>query len=483
MSGKSRIEKILENLLGENDVIEPPIGRDEKILYSILNDLEYTDPPHSIFEDLLLAIKTGNVPRTAYAYDNLTRDEKILFCKLNRREYFEPPHSRLERLLIKWLYLDLYLNIDGVPPFTFVSNGSPIVDYIIYGNAETSGTSTPVSLVIPSGAGEKTSNLFDISTAALGKWINSAGEEKTSSVATQEYKLNHTDYIPVEPNTEYVFSYDGDYSVASTAAMCWFNANKEIISKSDYSIGGQKVYSFSATAPSNAAFCIVNFSGYNGVGKSDMIFAVGSTAPSYEPFGYKATVSCGDTLTSIYLGEVLSTRRIKKLVLTGEENFVYDSAYTRFHFTMPNSLILGVRRTPVICTHYETITDGRPIEEVTRNTIYSDSAAANRWWIEAEDFTSANDFKAYLAEQYAAGTPVTIWYILTEPETAIVNEPLMKIGDYADSISYEQTVVSIPTVSGRNTFDVLGDVKPSNVELTYAPRAPLLGKRKTVLKK
>lgn len=40
MSGKSRIEKILENLLGKNNVIEPPIRRDEKILYSILNDLE-----------------------------------------------------------------------------------------------------------------------------------------------------------------------------------------------------------------------------------------------------------------------------------------------------------------------------------------------------------------------------------------------------------------------------------------------------------
>lgn len=483
MSGKSRIEKILENLLGENNVIEPPIGRDEKILYSILNDLEYTEPPHSVFEDLLISIKNSSATEVEYYYNNLSRDEKILFCKLNRLEYFEPPHSRLEKLLIKWLYLDLYLNIDGVPPFTFISNGSPIIDYTIYGNTETSGTPTPVSPVIPSGVGEKTSNLFDISTAALGKWINSAGEENTSGVATQEYKLNHTDYIPVEPNTEYVFSYDGDYSVASTAAMCWFNADKEIISKSDYSIGGQKVYSFSATAPSNAAYCIVNFSGYNGVGKSDMIFAVGSTPPSYEPFGYKVTVSCGDTLTNIYLGETQSTRNIKKLVLTGEERFVYDSTYTRFRFTMPNSLILGVRRTPVICTHFSAITDGRPIAEVTNNTIYSDSISQNRWWIEAEDFTSANDFKAYLAAQYAAGTPVTIWYILAESETGIVNEPLMKIGDYADSINYEQTVVSIPTVNGRNTFDVLGDVEPSNVELTYAPRAPLLGKRKTILKK
>lgn len=322
---------------------------------------------------------------------------------------------------------------------------------------------SPTHPVMPQGTGERTSNLFDISTAVLGKWINSQGEEKTSSVQTPQYRLNHTDYISVEPNTEYTFSYDGDYSTSTTVAMCWFNSNKEIVAKNDYPTSGQKVYSFSATAPSNAKYCIVNFTGYNGIGKSDMIFAVGSTVPSYEPFGYKLDISCGDVLTPIYLGEVATTRRIKKLVLTGEENFTYDSNYTRFRFVIPNSLIIGIRRTPVICTHYETLTDGRPIEDVPKNTIYSDSVNQNRWWIEAEDFTSADDFKTFLATQYAAGTPVTIWYILTTEETGIVNEPLMKIGDYADEIIN----ISVPTIVGTNTFNIDTVVQPSEVTLYY----------------
>lgn len=209
--------------------------------------------------------------------------------------------------------------------------------------------------------------------------------------------------------------------------------------------------------------------GINGVGPTgtaiatNMMLNTGSTALPYEPYGHKLDISCGDTVTPIYLGETQSTRRIKKLVLTGEENFVYDSNYTRFRFTMPNSLIIGVRRTPVICTHYEALTGGRPIEEVINNTIYSDSARQDRWWIEDERFSSADDFKAYLAEQYAAGTPVTIWYILTEPQTAIVNEPLMKIGDYADEIIN----VNVPTIVGTNVFNVDTTLKPSEVTLHY----------------
>ena len=366
-----------------------------------------------------------------------------------------------------WIDIPYYINTTmtdnfTVLPATLYTDNSEIV-VGIKGDAIQSGIPTPESPVMPQGTGDNTGNLFDISTAVLGKWINSAGEEKTSSVQTPQYRLNHTDYISVEPNTEYTFSYDGDYSTSTTVAMCWFNNNKEIVAKSDYPTSGQKVYSFSATAPTTAKYCIVNFTGYNGIGKSDMIFTAGSTVPPYEPYGYKITISCDDTLIPIYLGETSTTRKIKKLVLTGEESFVYDSNYTRFRFVIPNSLILGVRRTPIICTHYEAIADGRPIEEVTRNTIYSDSARQDRWWIETEDFTSADDFKAYLAAQYAAGTPVTIWYILTTEETGIVNEPLMKIGNYADEIIN----ISVPTIVGTNTFDVDTTVQPSEVTLYY----------------
>jgi hypothetical protein len=81
--------------------------------------------------------------------------------------------------------------------------------------------------------------------------------------------------------------------------------------------------------------------------------------------------------------------------------------------------------------------------------------------------TTLADFKSYLAAQYAAGTPVTVWYVLDEPETDIVNEPLMKIGDYADTVSCEQAGVQIPTNKGSTTVDVDTTLKPSEVYIKY----------------
>ena len=478
MSGKSRIEKILENLLGENNVIEPPIGRDEKILYSILNDLEYTDPPHSIFEDLLLAIKTGNVPRTAYVYDNLTRDEKILFCKLNRREYFEPPHSRLERLLIKWLYLDLYLNIDGVPPFIFASNGSPIIDYIISGNTVQSGTPTPDSPIMPQGTGEKTANLCLVSqsNSIYYSTINKYSVSGNSVNITGEALFGFI--CAVSPNTEYSVSARADKLGAQIRIREYSDIPTEWQTnhvKQSVNIGLIVYNSATFTTDSTTKYLLVTFyvaSAFSPMEIYDIMLNTGSTAKPYEPYGYKIPISSANTTTPVYLGEVLSTRRIKKLVLTGEEAWqLWNGNY--YSTIIDRKGAIGT----ILSTHF--------INSSPQGISYNNQSTAGlKIASVAVPFVSdLSSLKEWLTAQYAAGTPVTVWYALANAETAIVNEPLMKIGNYADSISYEQTVVSIPTVSGRNTFDVLGDVKPSNVELTYAPRAPLLGKRKMVLKK
>jgi hypothetical protein len=79
--------------------------------------------------------------------------------------------------------------------------------------------------------------------------------------------------------------------------------------------------------------------------------------------------------------------------------------------------------------------------------------------------TSLNDFKTYLQQQYTAGTPVTIWYVLAEPETAVVNEPLHKISTYADTISMAQAGVEISTTKGFNTITTGTTVLPSNIEV------------------
>jgi hypothetical protein len=85
--------------------------------------------------------------------------------------------------------------------------------------------------------------------------------------------------------------------------------------------------------------------------------------------------------------------------------------------------------------------------------------------------TTVADFKSYLQQQYAAGTPVTMWYVLATEETAVVNEPLMKIGDYADTLSMEQAGVSIPTANGSTTLGVETTVPPSEVYIKYRGEA------------
>jgi hypothetical protein len=178
----------------------------------------------------------------------------------------------------------------------------------------------------------------------------------------------------------------------------------------------------------------------------------GSTAPeSYIPY-YREE-------TPIYLGEVETTRRIKKLVLTGEERWKkrpYDNANYTFECNMNFYIVLG------LCSHYVNYSSAL-IDRV--DGIY----LSNTVTIIITDlrFTTATDFKSYLAAQYAAGTPVTVWYVLAEPKTGIVNEPLMKIDGYADAISMEQAGVSVPTASGSTVIDYDGTLKPSQMYIKY----------------
>lgn len=62
---------------------------------------------------------------------------------------------------------------------------------------------------------------------------------------------------------------------------------------------------------------------------------------------------------------------------------------------------------------------------------------------------------------------MVIWYVLAEPETAIVNEPLAKIGYYCDELHSEDAGVTIPTAKGSNTLSVDTTVQPSEMTIKY----------------
>lgn len=184
---------------------------------------------------------------------------------------------------------------------------------------------------------------------------------------------------------------------------------------------------------------------------------------------YKLTPTVNGTEYPIYLGEAQTTRRIKKLVLTGDENWemVVFGGHNGFLTYAPQAQ-KGV--ISCICSHYKTEYANK------NNTIYFIAQPANGRFIIFDDrFASATDFKSYLAAQYAAGTPVTVWYVLAEPEAAVVNEPMHKIGNYTDTITMAQAGVTIPTFDGDNIISFGTTVQPSAMSSTFNGWHPVQG--------
>ena len=190
-------------------------------------------------------------------------------------------------------------------PKTIIGDGQNISAYTIKGNMTQSGTPTPSNPIYPTECGDKTANLFDLATCTLGKYINASGAEVTSSASTEVAKLNHTDYISVTAGEAYTYHYESTGStVNNTIALCWFDSTKTIISRDTKNVTEiETEYSLTATAPNNAAYCIINFTGYSDL--AEFSFNVGTTPLPYEPFGYKIPISLNNVTYPIYISEPL----------------------------------------------------------------------------------------------------------------------------------------------------------------------------------
>ena len=206
-----------------------------------------------------------------------------------------------------------------------------------------------------------------------------------------------------------------------------------------------------------------------------MITLSTETDTDYEPYGYKIQISNGQQTTNIYLGSTQTTRQIKKYVCTGNETIrAYDAEYSRIFVEVSDLRSMGIRATPMVCSHFQGIYDGRHITLVPLNSVYSGSPVTDKgFYIKETDYQTDTSLKAFLTDQYANGTPVTIWYAVSTPETAVINEPLMKIGDYADSLSVD---VEIPlSQNTKNNIDIDTTVKPSSASFTYNKLSEYIG--------
>ena len=341
--------------------------------------------------------------------------------------------------------------LTGQPPLSFPSDGSPITIWSMIGNGQQTGTPSPQSIIMPTFCGVRTANLWD---------------EQYPNISTA---------------IRYVSIYvgDGEFTLSTTCPRgsderypCLFFLTGQATSGASSNTNGVEL-GVTRTVTATDGYVTIAYRGYSDVSPVDYetMLNTGSTALPYEPFGWAEKITCAGQTTPVYLGQVSTVRKIRKLVLTGNDldyrknttqsdNFLY---YIRI-----SDDSVGART--CACSHLQLNSTGAPTDSVgcsanTPRVIYL-NFGADIMNAQPSGNTVAG-LKEYLAAQYAAGHPVTVWYVLATPETGIINEPLAKIGDYADELHSTDAAVTIPTAKGNNVLTIDTPIQPSEMTITY----------------
>lgn len=348
------------------------------------------------------------------------------------------------------------------------------------GNMSQTDTPTPDNPIMPQGTGERTGNLWD---GVIGLDNTKISNYNGETEEDQNYALS--DYIPVSESTSYVYSFMHKQSEPNrrSFSVSFYNINKELAERiilQDINEEGLITIPFTTTA--DTAYIRINWKKpYDDM----LMLSLGSTAKPYEPWGIKISISSASTTTPVYFSEVQTTRRIKKYEFTGQETIysvmetldtqgLYCFIYRYDSLGMTDiiyndSYMAAIPYPSFVSSHFiNKSSDKRAnfknisVGEIGGNSVTS--GVQNSFLVMCvSGITSEAGFKQWLAAQYAAGTPVTVWYVLGSETTGIVNEPLMKIGDYADEVSG----ITIPVTAGGDTISVGTTVQPSEVTANY----------------
>lgn len=268
-------------------------------------------------------------------------------------------------------------------------------------------------------------------TSINNAYLNNNGVESTFN-GTSYTKM----YIPVKPNTRYTLSgsFDGGNDAYGTG-IYFFDSDKHFISRVS-EVGTVMPYPRTYTTPSNCYF--VDFQFRTNSDRSKWQLELGSTATTYEPYVQPQTasvpmlLSVGDYKDEVEIISGIKTRKVGIKIFDGTETFTVSSSGAMI--TTISDVTVGVQNVPMN-THFLLETSPTSIAVGTQRfgangtQIYS-----TNYYMKHPTITTVADFKAWLADQYAAGTPVTVLYPLATPTTEQVATQLIKTKYKFDTI-------------------------------------------------
>jgi hypothetical protein len=331
---------------------------------------------------------------------------------------------------------------EGTLPATLDAKSANMRQYQIWGNA--------------GGVGDRTVQLFDKDTALDGYKIISDGIQENENWCI-------SDFIPVESNTLYKSQNSGGLVLSYTDKSSQPTRLGGTLNRNGVTTLSETKFIKTNCLISQKASCIV--------AKSDDL------PETFVPFGYEVDMSTSDgtnaTTTPIYIGdEPLDKinnyadyvdykaqkiiRAIKKYVLTGDEGWEKNAGSTasRDYFRWVFAPMFYCVRHILRCSHFVQASITTSTTSVGADVFESSSVRGEVLAIRPENMqsTALADFTAWLAEQYAAGTPVTVWCALTTAEEIDPPVPLP----------------ALPTCEGTTIIDYAGSgTAPEKVYFEY----------------
>lgn len=301
----------------------------------------------------------------------------------------------------------------------------------------------PYGYKIPIAVYGTNNNLFNDTDLSYGAWYDGTGAYLTDTT----YSVM-SDYLPVSSAQYYVqilgtppFSFE----------LVWFDNNKDFISR--YYRTSLSSQEYICKAADGSAF-----------------FRIGLACRTSQTITedyvldsnlYVSTVPIDKTTTNIYLNEPLRkigdyadyvdfqnrcvVRNVKKMVLTGNESdWLKNTSILQTDAFTNKALYADYVRADGYMSHY-------PTAHVSYGTAdyASFGISINICNKLSHGYDTVDKFKAYLAEQYTNGTPVTVYYALATPTADLIEPP------------------EIPTFEGENVLTVDTTIQPSQMYVKY----------------
>lgn len=246
-------------------------------------------------------------------------------------------------------------------------------------------------------------------------------------------QLSTTIYIPCEPNTTYTISKQGNI----TNSFLRLGTTAELpavgIPIIDFNAGNDSVTSLTLTTSREAKYLLAMITNSSfGSGDIQAVYDsiqinVGSAALPYTPYHEPITYDIPEAIQNLdgwgkgvegyanfYDFENKKyIKNCKTIVLNGTEAWsLYASASNHFQITV-NDNKFGADLNPIICSEYITHKEqGSQYSNLPRAVMSVDGGIIR---IKDDRFDTVDSFKAYVAELYAKGTPITITYALANP--------------------------------------------------------------------